>query len=73
MYFIIYSGYMGPNCTTYGVKEKYVQWFGKKNLKKRGNLEDLGTDVSMILKCICKKSAGRACTEFICFGIGASE
>jgi hypothetical protein len=38
-----------------GLKRNMYSSLVGKNLKKRGNLEYLGTDVSMILKCIFKK------------------
>ena len=46
---------MGRECTAYERKEKCVQCFGGRNLKKRGNLDDLDIDVCMTLKLIFKK------------------
>jgi hypothetical protein len=39
----------------HGGDEKCVQNFGRKNVKERDNLEDLGTDGWLILECILKK------------------
>jgi hypothetical protein len=52
---LITLDYMDRECAAYGRKEKCVQCFGGRNLKKRGNLGDLGIDVCMTLKCIFKK------------------
>jgi len=47
--FLITLDCMARECTAYERKEKCVQSFGRRNLKKRGNLDDLGIDVCMTL------------------------
>jgi hypothetical protein len=43
-----------------------------KNQRKRDHLEDLGVDGRMVIKCILRKSVGKACTELIGLRIGTS-
>ena len=46
----------GRECIAYERKEKCVHFFGGRNLKKRGNLDDLGIDVCTTLQFIFKKN-----------------
>jgi len=43
---------MGGACSTHWRYEKFIQNVGRKILKKRDQLRDVGVDECMILKCI---------------------
>jgi hypothetical protein len=47
---------MGGACSTYGSEVHSCLWWG--NLRERGDLEDVGIDVRIILKWIFKISDG---------------
>jgi hypothetical protein len=46
---------MGRACRTYGRNEKFVQDFGRKNLKVKDHSEDLDVDGKIILEWILGK------------------
>jgi hypothetical protein len=58
-------------CHVWGEK-MCIRGFWWENLRERNDLEDLGVDGGVILKCIVKKSVGRVWTGLIGFRIGAS-
>jgi hypothetical protein len=40
----------GGLCARYGKEEKHIQGLGRKKVKQRDHLEDLGVDGNMIFK-----------------------
>jgi hypothetical protein len=46
---------MNGTCSTHGRNEKFVQYYGWKNLKGKVHSEDLGVDGKIILECILGK------------------
>ena len=49
---------MRGTCGVYGRRERYIQSFGRENLRKRDLLEYLPLDRRIILKRICKEQDG---------------
>jgi hypothetical protein len=53
---------MGRTCGMYSGEEKYIQHFGRRNIKEKGHLKDKGTDGRIILKWILRKLDGKMLT-----------
>jgi len=66
-----YGVIVGGACGTYGGTGKVNRGFWWRDLRARGNLEDLGIDGSIILKWIFKKFTWESWTGLIWLRLGA--